>query len=175
MKKTIVFIILATFMLIFGQTPVQAAEVAGAAATLSMHFADVKLLDTRTERLRAFLKSHNSPMVADAGAFVVQADKYDLDWKLVAAIAGVESTFGKHIPYNSYNGWGWGVYTGTNDGIHFDSWADGIAEVSEGLRKNYIDRGAETIYEMGWIYAANGDSWSKHVRFFIDKIESYTP
>ena len=30
-----------------------------------------------------------------------------LDYRLVPAISGVESTFGKHIPDNSYNAYGW--------------------------------------------------------------------
>ncbi len=154
---------------------VLATSEAGTAATLAYHAASDVTADTRVSRLRAFLASYDSPLAADAATFVAEADKYNLDWKLVAAIAGVESTFGKHIPTGSYNGWGWGVFTGTQSGVNFKDWAEGIAVVSEGLRKNYIDRGAADIYAMGWIYAANGDSWASHVRYFVDKLETFAP
>ncbi len=165
------------FIFILASTagPIFAVSEAGKAATLAFHQATDTTSDTRAEQLRMFLESYNSPLAADAETFVSEADKYNLDWKLVAAIAGVESTFGKHIPTGSYNGWGWGVFTGTQDGVHFKDWAEGIAVVSQGLRKNYIDRGADTIYDMGWIYAANGNSWAGHVRYFVDKLESFQP
>lgn len=148
------------------------ASVAGASAVpMAMVIAAP---DARVEQLEAYLTSMNSPMVDSAEHFVDEADRLDMDWKLVAAIAGVESTFGKHIPRNSYNAWGWGVFTGTNDGIHFDSWNDGITQVSEGLRYKYIDKGAMTIDQMGRRYAAS-PTWSQKVKFFVNKIESYSP
>lgn len=175
MKKLLTITMLLLALASLPTTGVFAASEAGQAAMLAYHQAADISSDTRVARLRLFLKSYDSPLVANAETFVVEADKNNLDWKLVAAIAGVESTFGKHIPTGSYNGWGWGVFTGAADGVHFKNWADGIAVVSEGLRKNYLDRGAATIYEMGWIYAANGDSWASHVRYFIDKLESFQP
>lgn len=152
-----------------------AVSESGQAATLAFHQAADTTSDTRAKRLRMFLESYDSPLAGEAETFIAEADKNNLNWKLVAAIAGVESTFGKHIPTGSYNGWGWGVFTGAADGVHFKNWADGIAVVSEGLRKTYIDRGAENIYDMGWIYAANGNSWASHVRYFVEKLESFAP
>ena len=157
---------------VFVAKPAFAVSEAGTAATLAFH--EVKS-DDRVERLRAFLSSYDSPLAAVADTFINQADKNGLDWKLVAAIAGVESTFGKAIPTGSYNAWGWGVFTGAQDGVHFKDWADGIAQVSEGLRNNYYNRGAITIYDVGWTYAANGSSWGSHVQYFIDKLESFAP
>ncbi len=155
-------------------TPVYAFEtVAGDAAQLAPAIRETH--DNRATILRAYLHTIDSPLMDEAAAFVREADKNNLDWKLVAAIAGVESTFGKQIPGGSYNAWGWGVFTGTQDGIHFANWAEGIAQVSEGLRKNYIDRGAKDIYDIGWIYAANGDSWGSHVNFFMEKMANFTP
>ena len=131
--------------------------------------------DERSKTLEAYLASHDSPLTNEAGHFVTEADRLSLDWKLVAAIAGVESTFGKHIPTNSFNAWGWGVFTGAADGVHFNGWGDGISQVSEGLAQNYFGRGAKTVYDVGWIYAANGNSWGNHVQFFIDQIENFAP
>ncbi len=130
--------------------------------------------DERVTHLKFYLENHDSPLSDSAGHFVAEADRLGLDWKLVAAIAGVESTFGKHIPANSYNGWGWGVFTGTSDGKHFKDWNDGITQVSEGLRYRYVDRGAVSVEQMGRIYAAS-PVWSTNVRFFLRKIEEFSP
>jgi hypothetical protein len=155
-------------------TSVRAFEtVAGDAARLAPAIRETR--DNRANILRAYFHSQDSPLTDEAQIFVREADKNNIDWKLVAAIAGVESTFGKQIPGGSYNAWGWGVFTGTQDGVHFANWAEGIVRVSLGLRKNYIDRGAKDIYDIGWIYAANGNSWGSHVNFFMDKIANYTP
>lgn len=131
-------------------------------------------IDDRATLLGAYLAFHNSPMEQDADHFVREADRLGLDWKLVAAIAGVESTFGKHVPMDSYNGWGWGIFTGQSDGIHFASWKAGITEVSEGLKYNYIDRGATSIEQIGRIYAAS-PTWSEKVSYFMKKIDEFEP
>lgn len=130
--------------------------------------------DERVTRLKTYLEMHTSPLADSAAHFVSEADRLGLDWKLVAAIAGVESTFGKHIPLNSYNGWGWGVFTGTSDGIHFKDWNDGITKVSEGLRYKYVDRGASSVEQIGRIYAAS-PAWGTKVRFFLQKIGDFEP
>lgn len=152
-------------------TPVMASPMAEASA--QQHFL-VDVPDPRVTKLEAYLKSHNSPLTGEANHFVAEADRLGLDWKLVAAISGVESTFGKHVPRNSYNGWGWAIYTGQSDGRHFVSWREGITVVSEGLKYRYIDRGAITIEQMGRIYAAS-PTWSSKVHFFLAKIENFTP
>ncbi len=131
-------------------------------------------VDWRSDHLRSFLDAYGSPLAAEAEHFVAEADRLSLDWRLVAAIAGAESTFGKHIPYLSFNAWGWGIPTGSQYGVAFSSWKDGISIVSQGLRRNYVDRGAITVEQIGRIYAAS-PRWSTSVRFFIDKIDRFRP
>lgn len=174
MKKLFTILMLLTVLFGLPAARVFAVEEAGAAASLAYRVPDAGP-DSRVTRLQAFLETYDSPLAAEAKTFVEEADRNNLDWKLVAAIAGVESTFGKQIPTGSYNGWGWGVFTGATDGVHFKDWADGIAQVSQGLRENYMDRGAKTIYDIGWIYAANGNSWATHLTFFLNKIEDFQP
>jgi hypothetical protein len=134
----------------------------------------VKIEDSRVTKLTAYLEKHASPMAGNAQHFIYEADRLSLDWKLVVAISGVESTFGKHVPANSHNGWGWGIPTGSQSGIGFTDWKDGITTVSEGLKYRYIDRGAVTIEQIGRIYAAS-PTWSTKVRFFLQKIEAFEP
>jgi hypothetical protein len=127
--------------------------------------------DPRIKILRSYLEKYDSPLAPYASEFVAQADKYNLDWKLVAAIAGTESTYGKAIPYNSYNAWGWGVY-GDNV-IRFSSWNEGIATISQGLRERYMDAwGGENIYEIGHVYAAS-PVWAQHVQFYMNQIHRH--
>src|SRR4030067_2508032 len=72
-----------------------------------------QISDNRVKILRKFLEERNSPLADYSEDFVRDADKYNLDWMLVAAISGLESSYGLAIPPGSYNGWGWGIY-GTN-------------------------------------------------------------
>lgn len=158
--------------LLTGLHPVMATEAeAEAAGKLVVHALSE---DSRVKQMEAYLASLDSPLTEEASHFVTEADRLNLDWKLVAAISGVESTFGKHIPTNSFNAWGWGVFTGTQSGVYFSDWKDGITQVSEGLRYNYIDKGATTVEQIGRIYAAS-PAWSWKVRFFINQIEAFSP
>lgn len=128
--------------------------------------------DYRATVLKSYLEQYNSPLAGNAADFVKYADMYDLDWRFVAAIAGLESTFGKRIPYNSYNAWGYGIY-GTNV-RYFESWEDGIQTVSKDLREKYMDTwGATNVWEIGKIYAAS-PTWAQRVDFFMNRIQDYS-
>lgn len=91
--------------------------------------------DARQTALRQFLLDYNSPMYPYAHVFVEEADKYGLDWRLAAAISGVESAFGT-IPVRANNAWGW---KGGADGDFnpFDTWEDGIETVTRRLALGY--------------------------------------
>ncbi len=129
------------------------------------------VVDDRAQILEGFLKEYDSPLAPYAGDFIKYADQYDLDWRLVASIAGLESTFGKRIPYQSYNGWGWGVY-GDNV-IRFESWSEGIETISHGLRTRYLKNGEYSDpYIIGPTYAAS-PTWAVRVTFFMNRMEEY--
>lgn len=135
-----------------------------------------KELDSRAKILRDYLARYNSPLQNHAQDFIDAADSFNLDWKLVPAITGVESTFGKHIPgghnpaTSSYNGWGWGVYG--NKVTKFKSWREGIFTVSEGLKKNYIDQGLTDPYTINKKYAAS-PNWGRKVTYFLEDLERF--
>lgn len=133
-----------------------------------------QLVDRRAEKLEQYLKSKNSPMASSARHMISEADRLGLDWKLVAAISGNESYFGQLIPYNSFNAWGWAVYTGQSYGANFDNWEHGVTTVSEGLKENYINDGLTTVEQIGRRYAADR-AWSVKVQHFMDEIDAFDP
>lgn len=123
--------------------------------------------DPRVDKLEAYLTSHNSPLASYASVFIEKADSYGLDWRLVASISGVESTFGKKLPRNSYNAYGW---NGGN--FYFKNWEDGIETVSRTLREKYMDKwGADTPYKIGPYYAPPSRTWAGKVTYFMNQIE----
>lgn len=129
-----------------------------------------KKVDKKAQVLAAYLAKHNSPLQYHSQDFIEAADKYNLNWKLVVAIAGVESTFGKQIP-GGYNAYGWAIYTPDSQ-FAFNSWRDGIFTVSEGLKVKYVDRGLETPLEMNRVYAAS-PTWGAKVNYFLNDMESF--
>jgi len=171
-----IFIAMLFAVIISTPSGVMAAEKeAGATATLSATtFGELNSLNDRITHLEGYLQSKNSPMTGTAKQFVSEADRLGLDWKLVAAISGTESYFGKHIPQNSYNAWGWAIFTGMSDGKHFDGWEHGIQTVSEGLKQNYVDRGLTTVEKIGTRYAAD-PQWAYKVNHFMNEIENFKP
>lgn len=124
--------------------------------------------DERVEKLKAYFAKHNSPLKPYAYDFVYYADLYGLDWKLVPAISGVESTFGKRIPRNSYNAYGW-----ANGNYSFTSWEQSIEVVSRTLKEKYVDRGYNTVPKIARMYAPPSTTWSGNVQFFMNQIENY--
>ena len=128
--------------------------------------------DTRREEvLEGYLKKFNSPLAPHAAVFVKQADIYSLDWRLLVAISGVESTFAMRYPYNSNNAWGWGIY-GDNM-IVFNSWEEAITTISKELKVRYIDGWkAQDVYQIGRYYAAS-PTWAQRVAYFMNDIERF--
>lgn len=125
-------------------------------------------VDLRVIKLEQYLTKRKSPMAPYASAFVASADRHGLDYRLVAAISGIESGFGKHVPSNSYNAYGW-----ANGSLRFKNWEDGIETVSVGLRQNYLNRGRTTVSEISYVYVPpNHVKWTYAVNQFMNEIEA---
>ena len=171
MKNKILFVFI-IILSIFILTPKVFAENSSKSSAVLADARNVSLSDNRVKILREFLESYNSPIAQNAEEFVRYADFYNLDWRFVAAISGIESTFGHQIPYGSYNAWGWGVYG--NNVTYFSSWTEGIRIISKGLRENYMNKwGAADIYQVGRIYAAS-PTWAVRVDSFMNRISNFS-
>lgn len=139
-------------------------------ATIPSVSGAVEGVDARSEIVRSYLERYNSPMVNHASTLVETADKYSLDFRLVTAIAQQESNLCKIIPPGSYNCWGWGIHSkGT---LGFTSFEEGIETVSQGIRKEYLDKGYKTVEDIMSKYTplSNG-SWAAGVNQFMLEME----
>ena len=131
---------------------------------------EARELDGEAMVLAQYFAQYNSPLQFHAQDFIDASRQFNVDWKLVPAIAGVESTFGKFIP-GGYNAWGWGVYG--NQAIYFTSWRQAIFEVTKGLREKYLDRGLMDPYSMNRIYASS-PYWGGKVTYFMADLEKFS-
>lgn len=126
--------------------------------------------DARAEILREYLARYNSPLVPLADYIVQVADEQELDFRLITAIAQQESNLCKIIPEGSYNCWGWGIHSrGT---LGFSSFEEGIRAVSEGIKREYINKGLTSPEEIMSKYTplSNG-SWALGVASFLEDMQ----
>lgn len=130
---------------------------------------EAKKIDRQAKILAQYLARFDSPLQNHAQDFIDAANTYQLDWKLLPAIAGVESTFGKQIP-GGFNAWGWGVY-GTQ-AVYFNSWRDGIFTIAKGLRENYLNKGLTDPFSINRVYAAS-PYWGGKVSSFMQDLENF--
>jgi len=166
-KKLLVLFILSFSLLLFSRAAFAQKTVEEKEATSSPVVA--KKLDYKASILAEYLASYNSPLQYHAQDFIDASETFNLDWKMVPAIAGVESTFGKQIP-GGYNAWGWGVYG--SQAIYFQSWRDGIFTVAKGLRENYLNKGLDNPYSINRIYASS-PVWGSKVTYFMQDLEKF--
>ncbi|MGH7246256.1 MAG: hypothetical protein ACREGI_04995 [Candidatus Levyibacteriota bacterium] len=172
--KAKIFMFFASLILLFTSYtfPIQAQEKAsGSSASLSDILTAREQGDNRAIVLTRFLEQYNFPLAQYADTFVTQADLYNIDWRLVVAISGVESTYGKQIP-NCPNAWGWGIFG--DQTYCFTSFDEGIRVISRDLRQKYMDAwGAKDVYEIGRLYAAS-PTWASRVSYIMDQIHEFS-
>ncbi len=127
--------------------------------------------DSRVKILSDYLRQYNSPLTGYAPVLVREADANGIDWRLLTAISGVESTYAQAIPYDSYNAWGWGIYGDQTK--YFNSWEDAITTISKGLRENFISKlKTDDVYAIGRWYAAS-PTWAVRVEANMNRIDRF--
>lgn len=137
--------------------------------------ASVHAGDARALLLQKFLKAHDSPLADYADYILDRADYYNIDFRLISAIAMCESNVGKHMPTKaSHNAWGISVETGQITGANFANWLTAIDWVSRYMKEKYFARGITDLIDIGAIYAPpsveTGNSWANCVQHFMDQI-----
>jgi hypothetical protein len=123
-------------------------------------------------QIDAYLASKGSPMVGQGAAFIASGGRWQMDPRLLVAISGAESSFGQ-LTCAPFNAWGYGCPNGP---FVFQSWADGIDAVAEGLRTNYLAEGRTTVASINLKYAPLGaandptglnNNWTVNVSRFL--------
>jgi len=132
-------------------------------ANQDQFLASVEGKDSRSALVNKFLAENNSPMTKSSDTFIKAAEKYNLDWRLLPAIAFTESTLGKKSIFGTYNAFGWGIVDNTTKGANFDSWDEAIFTVAKGLREDYYNQGLTTLESINDRYAGD-KNWHNKVK-----------
>ena len=125
--------------------------------------------DARITIVRDFFKKYKSDLFPYAEDVIIAADKYNLDFRLIPAIAMQESNLCKKAPKDSYNCWGFGIYG--KKVTRFDNYKEAIDTVTKTLSLQYKANGLETPDEIMKKYTpgSNG-SWANGVNEFMDQL-----
>jgi len=125
--------------------------------------------DARVAVVKDFFKKYKSDLLPYAQNVVDTADKYNLDYRLVPAIAMQESNLCSKAPKGSYNCWGFAIYG--KKVLKFDNYAQAIDTVTKTLAIQYKQQGLETPEQIMTKYTpgSNG-SWAKSVNFFMNQL-----
>jgi hypothetical protein len=125
--------------------------------------------DARLATVREFFLKYKSPLVANASDVIASADKYNLDYRLIPAIAMQESNLCKKTIKDSFNCWGFGIYG--KKVTRFDSYKQAIDTVTKALARQYKEKGLETAEEIMSKYtpSSNG-SWANGVNQFMNQL-----
>jgi hypothetical protein len=130
-----------------------------------------------SSQLDAYLTGKSSPIAGDGSVFLSNSVMYNVDPRLVAAIAGAESSFGTkwvNCPASGFNAWSW-FYNGTCAKSPFASYSAGIATVSKFMRRSYLNKGRTSIALIGKRYCASGcQNWVPNVTNFYTQMGGET-
>ena len=121
-----------------------------------------KVADKRVIQIKQYLSKRNAPLAKYAQDFVDAADKYGIDYRIVAAISIIESGGGKNN-FRPYNAWGWGKKG-------FANWTEGIWTVSASIGR-YYSKGLTTSKLISYSYCPpNADAWASKVQGVMNVI-----
>jgi len=118
------------------------------------------------EAIDNYLSGEGSPLAGLGQVLVEKGRQYNVDPRLVVAIACHETTFGTRL-CAPYNAWNW-FHGGECPKSPFDSWEQGIDIVTEALGRFYFEEmGRRTIPDIGAKYCAVGcEHWIPEVTWF---------
>lgn len=106
--------------------------VPGSATIMTGEVNSVVTPDVRAEKIDQYFKSNNMPLAGYGQQMVEVADKNDIDWRLIPALAVIESTGGKYACKKvTFSAFGWGSCK-----INFKSYDQAIESLGEHLGGN---------------------------------------
>jgi hypothetical protein len=135
---------------------------------------DVQTADARPILIAEFLEANASPLKPYDywGKFLTNlADKYQMDYRLLPAIAMQESNLCRKIPEGTFNCLGLGIHARGTWG--FPSYEENFEKAAVILRQKYLNQGLITPDQIQDKYTprSNG-SWEFAVNQFMDQLET---
>jgi len=131
----------------------------------------IKTADARSEIIRQYLNKFQSPLEPYADLIVQLSDQYNFDYRWLVAIAQQESNLCDHIPANSYNCWGWGIY---GDKVtRFDSYEDALRRIAPQFTKIFLkgDHSKDPAEVMKTYTPPSSGSWANGISTFFDNLQ----
>lgn len=133
---------------------------------------DIVGMDARAKIIENFFKNYKAPLSEYSDVFIQVAEKFELDWRLLPAIAMQESNGGRKVINDSFNPFGYGIYGKLV--IKFKSWEEAIEKVGKALKEDYLNQGLKTPFQIMAKYnppslTKNG-AWGKGVISFMEEL-----
>lgn len=123
----------------------------------------------KADKIEKYYQDRSMPLSDKAMKFVLEAEKYGLDWRLLPAIAIRESSGGKNACYNNPFGWG-------SCKIKFSNYDEAIESIAKNLgganKKTAYYYAGKTNEEK--LYYYNGTvvaTYPKEVLAIMDKLD----
>lgn len=117
-------------------------------------------------KAEAMLKRYDSPMQGLGHIIVQKADECGGDFKILLAIAGNESLFGR-VPVKKYNPYGY------LDGVQYASFEDALTKISCYISQRFIAKCNKDITCIVKTYAGPADDkqrWVFNINWFIKQV-----
>jgi hypothetical protein len=131
----------------------------------------IKTADARPELIRQYMNGYGSPLEPYSDLIVQLSDQYNFDYRWLVAIAQQESGLCLHIPDNSFNCWGWGIY---GDKVtRFDSYEDALRRISPQFTTIFLkgDHSKDPVEVMKTYTPPSDGSWAEGVSSFFDNLD----
>lgn len=133
-------------------------------------------LDTRISSTESFLGKYNSTLASSSALIIKYSDEYNIDYKIIPAIAGIESTFCKNYPEASHNCFGYMNIDGNGIWLFEDfesairkvAWAIGTRPQFQEWRDDRAD-----FWKLARVYnGGDRKKWQATLEHFISEQEA---
>ena len=137
--------------------------------TNSNSIVSIENKDGRVKNLDDFFESYNSPLEGHAQTIVNEADKYEIDYRLLPAIAMQESTLCKKIIKVSDHLLGFGIYKGKV--TKFDNYDEANCVITKTLAHKYVQQGFVSIEDIVRKYTpSDTGKWESVVNLIMERL-----
>ena len=118
------------------------------------------------QKIENLLNKYSSPMRGYGNIIYDQSVTCGGDYKILMAIAGNESGFGR-IPYKKYNPYGY------LDGVYYSGWNDSLTKLSCVISKRFIsscNKDLNCIINKYGGSDTNKSKWISNINYFINQL-----